>query len=120
MRDPLQACFPAILPEHELGFCWENRNSGSANPYPLPSPFECSGNSPVNINDCVSSERVAELWTARPSSFHPGGVVASFTDGHQQFVVDTISRNVFLHLMTPDGEDARAEVSTPLLDENSF
>jgi|YNPMSStandDraft_1061717.scaffolds.fasta_scaffold02295_4 prepilin-type N-terminal cleavage/methylation domain-containing protein/prepilin-type processing-associated H-X9-DG protein len=38
----------------------------------------------------------------RPSSYHPGGVIASFCDGHQQFLKDSISPVVYHHLMTPD------------------
>lgn len=37
----------------------------------------------------------------RPSSRHPGGVVASFCDGHQQFLNDSIDYVVYQHIMTP-------------------
>ena len=42
----------------------------------------------------------------RPSSYHPGGVIASFCDGHQQFLKDSISPVVYHHLMTPDSNVA--------------
>ena len=43
---------------------------------------------------------------ARPSSRHPGVVVMSFCDGHQQVVSDTINYHVYRHLMTPDSKTA--------------
>jgi len=43
---------------------------------------------------------------SRPSSYHPGGVIASFCDGHQQFLKDSISPVVYHHLMTPDSKVA--------------
>ena len=49
-------------------------------------------------------------WTTRTAllsdkirSRHPGGVVATFCDGHQQFLRDTTDVNVFKQLMTPWG-----------------
>lgn len=43
---------------------------------------------------------------ARPSSLHPGGVVASFCDGHSQFIREDMDYLVYQHLMTPDGKAA--------------
>jgi prepilin-type N-terminal cleavage/methylation domain-containing protein/prepilin-type processing-associated H-X9-DG protein len=37
-----------------------------------------------------------------PSSNHPGGVVAVFCDGHNKFLRDNISRQVYAHLLTSD------------------
>lgn len=42
----------------------------------------------------------------RPSSRHGGGVVASFCDGHQQFVREDIDYLVYQHIMTPDSSKA--------------
>jgi prepilin-type N-terminal cleavage/methylation domain-containing protein len=39
-----------------------------------------------------------------PSSKHPGGVLASFCDGHTQFVRDSISPWVYAQLMTSDSK----------------
>jgi prepilin-type processing-associated H-X9-DG protein len=39
-----------------------------------------------------------------PSSNHPGGVVASFCDGHTQLVNDTIDAWVYAQLMTSDSK----------------
>lgn len=41
---------------------------------------------------------------ARPSSFHPGGVVMTFCDGHVRFVDESIDYPVYCHLMTPHGK----------------
>jgi prepilin-type N-terminal cleavage/methylation domain-containing protein len=38
----------------------------------------------------------------RPSSSHPGGVLMTFCDGHTIFLKDTISSNVYCHLLTPN------------------
>ncbi len=43
---------------------------------------------------------------ARPSSRHPGGVVATFCDGHGQFLREDIDYLVYQHLMTPHGQGA--------------
>ncbi|MBN2022936.1 MAG: DUF1559 domain-containing protein [Pirellulales bacterium] len=43
---------------------------------------------------------------ARPSSYHPGGVVVAFCDGHTQFVNEQINYLVYQLLMTPDGANA--------------
>ena len=50
-------------------------------------------------------------WSATPPakisdkilSRHPGGVIVSFCDGHQQFLADNLDANTFLMLMTPYG-----------------
>ncbi len=47
-----------------------------------------------------------------PSSFHPGGAVVSFCDGHQQFIKDSISSNTYWHLMTPYGAGAWRSTTT--------
>ena len=44
---------------------------------------------------------------ARPASYHPGGVVVTFCDNRQYFLSQDISVEVFLHLITPNGNRAR-------------
>ncbi|MCS7306462.1 MAG: DUF1559 domain-containing protein [Thermoguttaceae bacterium] len=58
----------------------------------------------------------------RPSSYHPGGVIVSFCDGHQQFLRDNISPVVYKHLMTPNSAAAAAAAgqSWPPLSEGDF
>ncbi len=43
---------------------------------------------------------------ARPSSRHPGGVIAAFCDGHVQFLKESVDYGVYTALMTPDGGEA--------------
>ncbi len=40
---------------------------------------------------------------ARPSSYHAGGVVFTFCDGHTQFISEDIAYDVYAMLMTPRG-----------------
>jgi prepilin-type N-terminal cleavage/methylation domain-containing protein len=42
----------------------------------------------------------------RPSSNHPGGVVTTFCDGHQQFLSEQIDYLTYEQLMTPDSAGA--------------
>lgn len=67
--------------EPQLGFNWQTDGSLRIN-YPKTSSYP------------------------RPSSYHPGGVIVSFCDGHQQFLKDSISPVVYHHLMTPDSRIA--------------
>lgn len=43
-------------------------------------------------------------YFARPSSFHPGGVVVVFCDGHTTFIADTIDYAVYGQLMSSRGK----------------
>lgn len=47
-----------------------------------------------------------EVHHPRPSSRHPGGVVASFCDGHQAFLNQQIDYYVYQHLATPNSSTA--------------
>ncbi len=78
-------------------------------PYPVP-PFPVTRPS----DPAVAANY---LVFARPSSRHPGGVVATFCDGHQQFLAETIGYDVFQHLMTPHSKGA---LLRGVLDGGSF
>jgi prepilin-type N-terminal cleavage/methylation domain-containing protein/prepilin-type processing-associated H-X9-DG protein len=58
------------------------------------------------INDATATELENALLLARPSSHHPGGVNVVFCDGHTQFIADTITYDVYRHLMTPNSRKA--------------
>jgi len=63
---------------------------------------ECSG-----INQCREvGQRPQDIRCARPSSNHPGGVLAAFCDGHCQFLSEKIDYSVYQHLMAPDDKGA--------------
>jgi prepilin-type processing-associated H-X9-DG protein len=57
------------------------------------------------------------LRDARPSSYHPGLLIATFCDGHVRTLDEGIDYRVYQHLMTPDS--AAAGVSGKL-DEGDF
>jgi prepilin-type N-terminal cleavage/methylation domain-containing protein/prepilin-type processing-associated H-X9-DG protein len=85
---------PTEMFEPEIGIAWAPA-VGTA----------CTGNDPVKINECFDNAKATNAAT-RPSSYHPGGVVASFCDGHQQFLNESINYQVYQHIMTPDGNKA--------------
>lgn len=61
----------------------------------------------INAQADYAQDPVApDLAYARPSSRHPGGVVATFADGHQVFLRQDMDYQVFRHIMTPDGKNA--------------
>lgn len=70
---------------------------------------------PARINADLITERAAvqqlsldkRIYYARPSSFHPGGAVATFCDGHTQFLNEQIDYLVYQLIMTPDGSNAK-------------
>ena len=65
-------------------------------------PQECS-----RINRCRQAPHgTHELRYARPSSNHPGGVVAVYCDGHDQFMSEAIDYAIFQRLMAPDDKAA--------------
>ena len=93
--------------ERDLGIVWDV-TPGQCDPTVL---------RPAKINQCISAPR--ELFapvvnTARPSSRHPGMVIAFYCDGHGDYLRDDIDWLVYKHLMTPDGYLAgRAVGPTP-------
>jgi prepilin-type processing-associated H-X9-DG protein len=56
------------------------------------------------INGGLKNQVVLTSQTARPSSFHSGGVNVAFCDGHVQFLRDDITYPVYVQLMTPLGK----------------
>jgi prepilin-type processing-associated H-X9-DG protein len=86
----LQAGFWADTEEANVGMVW------------LEKPERCSP-----INQCFDAgARPQDIQYARPSSRHPGGVIATFCDGHLQFLRENIDYQVYQHLMTPDSQAA--------------
>ena len=55
----------------------------------------------------TSAQADAYVPYVRPSSNHPGGVVVTYCDGHQDFLSDQIDEAVYRELMSPD--DAQAQ-----------
>jgi prepilin-type processing-associated H-X9-DG protein len=87
---------------------------------PIPSPEEwlnamvfwppdSSGNFPplpVQAINGPNPSGVPSYDTARPSSYHPGGVNVFFCDGHGRFVGAGIDYAIYCALMTPRGRNA--------------
>jgi len=107
---------PEEMTERELGFCWAHEDPPLSGTLFASWPTDCGGEDPVKINGCFGLNP-PENSVTRPSSYHPGGVVASFLDGHQQFINDMIGFDVWRHIATPDG----GRVGLPgVLDEASL
>lgn len=95
-----------LMSEARIGFVWWPQDPQS------PPEF-------TRINDrpgdslTVESETITgwpysnRAYFGRPSSFHPGGVVVVFADGHTSFLADTIEYYIYAQLMSPSGRQAR-------------
>jgi prepilin-type N-terminal cleavage/methylation domain-containing protein len=76
-------------------------------------------NADVDIGSfCLETEEELRYQYARPSSFHPGGAVATFCDGSARLLSDRISYLTYQLIMTPDGKNAKyaGDSSTPPAD----
>ena len=85
-----------IVGENVLGIVWQNA---------LPMTEGGSLNDEAKINGVLPppGEEFENIDFVRPSSFHPGGVVVTFADGHVRFISDQIGYTVYVLLMTPNG-----------------
>jgi prepilin-type N-terminal cleavage/methylation domain-containing protein/prepilin-type processing-associated H-X9-DG protein len=124
--------------EGSVGFCWGRVYDGqyvAANPPPIiASHFNPNCNlggegasgdnrTPRMFNQCISAAFGADWYqSARPSSYHPGVVVAAFCDGHVRTIRDTITEKVFIQLMTGSDKksDAANLIGDSLLDKSEF
>lgn len=84
----------AKLSEPYLGFVWQWTDSGGAAQPTWPINRE---REPATLPGLPDYYRFS-----RPSSHHPGGVVVTYCDGHQQFLSENIAYDTLRHLMTPD------------------
>jgi prepilin-type N-terminal cleavage/methylation domain-containing protein/prepilin-type processing-associated H-X9-DG protein len=83
------------LNEYYVGVRW----FVNATTDPVPDPLETAL---FTINENPATPATDGL--PRPSSNHPGGVVAAFCDGSVRFVAETINEVTYLHIMTPDSK----------------
>lgn len=94
--------YTLMLSENLQAGRWTDTEEANVGMVWFRKPDECSG-----INQCRDvGERPQKIRYARPSSNHPGGVIASFCDGHLQFLSDTIDYTVYQQLMAPDDKAA--------------
>jgi len=63
-----------------------------------------------------------ELDSARPSSFHPGGVNVAFCGQNAQFMREDVDYEVYIQLMTTDNEEssAPAAVKNRIVGDNEY
>ena len=90
--------------EAHVGMVWwdpnliASRYTPMAGSNPAWVTLEC-----YRINHCKDETvPTLDILFARPSSNHTGGVVATFADGHQDFIQDDVDYGVFRQMMTPD------------------
>jgi prepilin-type N-terminal cleavage/methylation domain-containing protein/prepilin-type processing-associated H-X9-DG protein len=96
--------------ESDIGFIWDDTDSPTT---AAGSPTNPSV-TPRGINDGLDvdfGESAPGPEYARPSSRHGAGVIVSFCDGHQEFLRENISWEVYKHLMTPCGAKADPTLS---------
>jgi type II secretory pathway pseudopilin PulG len=91
-----------MLSENLQAGLWTDTEEANVGMVWFREPDECSA-----INKCRDvGQRPQNIRYARPSSNHPGGVLATFCDGHTQFLSEQIDYSVYQHLMTPDDKGA--------------
>jgi len=56
-------------------------------------------------------------YVIRPSSYHPGGVNATFCDGHVRFISQEVQYSVYCLLMTTDGPNCNTPGFAPGMDD---
>ena len=131
--------------ERGAGFVWWDTSTSNNNTPPSPPPT----NAPPVVTAGINGQKgdhdpTIENWptspykspapsvmpldtknyAARPSSYHPGGVVATFAGGNYRFLREDIDYPVYCMLMTPNGAGATTlspkwQLSKPL-DEGSL
>jgi hypothetical protein len=96
ISENLQAMRWTDTDEASIGFVW----------FPEPNPEAPDPPSRrINVGRDVVLEE-SNYDYARPSSWHPDGVVVAYCDGRTEFMADTIDYRVYCHLMTPNGAQA--------------
>jgi prepilin-type N-terminal cleavage/methylation domain-containing protein len=104
--DPNQG---AIEPDVGINWVWvdyADRQNPTANERPTDVASYINGcKDGCEAHPTVDSRPMDPLF-ARPSSNHPGGVLITYCDGHQQFLNERINYITYQHLMTPDDQRA--------------
>lgn len=101
------------IKEFDCGFVWSERQAVPEGGDPTTSPA-----THFAINEDLGFKNY-DVYHARPSSRHPGVVIASFCDGHTQVLRENIDYTVYQHLMTPDGKNSVPPL-TGVLDTANF
>ena len=125
---------------NDIGFAWSANNGGSGSnvsPNNVVNGFGPSGNTDLNLGlvnpgnfdggDLTNTVgdacginadlQATEGSRPRPSSNHPGTVVAIFADGHGTTLSDRVDESVYVRLLTPNGVEFGQEI---LADADKF
>jgi prepilin-type N-terminal cleavage/methylation domain-containing protein/prepilin-type processing-associated H-X9-DG protein len=115
----------------EVGLCFWVPQGLNTN-YPESMPY---------INDDLDNtsrgfDSSGNLLGDSPASYHPGGVMVTFCDGHTHFLSEDVDVITYMHLLTPNGKQAYrtaynlnwpffillnpADPKTAVLDEGSY
>ena len=108
--------------EQRVGFVWQaTLDPATFTAGPGPGDFTMGQQVLLRINEAIgqvssTGGNVDEQFRfARPASFHRGGVVVAFCDGHTRFISDETDYLVYALLMTPDGRETRQPGGARLL-----
>jgi prepilin-type N-terminal cleavage/methylation domain-containing protein len=115
---PATQCAPNPLDfyrrEAHVGMVWwttddDDPNANSIRNYYLPAGGDPNlvARNCYEVNNCRDEEPSSpEILLARPSSYHTDGVVVTYCDGRQEFVLDDIEYEVFRRQMAPNDDEA--------------
>lgn len=84
----------------------KNNTSVLADNLPIPGKVKAFATPATSQSDITANIDAVDLAFARPSSRHPGGVNATFADGHCQFLSEGINYEVYCKLMAPSDKKA--------------
>jgi prepilin-type processing-associated H-X9-DG protein len=111
--------------ESMVGFNWYPSSDQDQSPVAISEVARINGQ--VGQRLSAAALGLQDQHFARPSSFHPGGVVVVFCDGHTTFLNDTIDYGVYGQLMSSRGKFTVAPDGSPVpdgykqpLDEGSY
>lgn len=106
-------------------FMHEGRGAASqASPYVPPTSLGAfpGPDAPLKPGQYTNST-VDATWY--PSASHSGGVVVAFCDGHTKYIADSISKSIYVQIMTSDGKNSDFATAggtdlLPVLNEGSY
>ena len=84
--------------EHRAGFNWADNDTA-----PAPNAAGRVINRVLAGSLVIPNTAAASAAEAHLSSGHAGGVVATFVDGHSQFLSENVENNVYRMICTPNG-----------------
>jgi prepilin-type N-terminal cleavage/methylation domain-containing protein len=88
------------------GARWDTLLNPNDNRYKEMGVFVWQPTTTPNVEQRINGNKMKAMLnsdTCRPSSFHQGGVMAAFHDGHVRFLRESIDYRVYTFLMTPNG-----------------